>query len=104
MYDKITTIVIILLSLNSVFTFFIYLKQTKIMSTQLEISQELTVLTATVTKIGEESKTTLQKVTSLEAELAKGEVTPELQAAFDALKVQVVVVDDLVPDATPPTI
>jgi len=73
------------------------------MSNQTDIAQGLTALTAQVAKIGEESKATLQKVADLEAAINNAPVTPELQAAFDALKAQVILVDDLIPDAPAPT-
>lgn len=71
-----------------------------IMSTQAELAVILTELTAQVAKIGTETTATLQKVVDLEAALAAaGNVTPEVQAALDALKAQAQAVDDLVPDA-----
>jgi len=74
------------------------------MATQQELAAALTEVTATIQKIGEETKATLQKVTDLENALANaGSVAPEVQAAFDALKEQVGIVDALVPDTTPPT-
>lgn len=81
------------------------LKLEKIMGTQDEMAIEMAAVTAQIAKIGEESKTTLQKVADLEAALAtQGGVTPALQAAFDALKSQVVIVDALIPDAPPPVV
>lgn len=78
-------------------------KVNAIFMTQEELAQGLTAVSAQVAKIGEESKVTLQKVTDLEAALANQTgVTPEVQTAFDALKTQVQVVDDLVID-TPTT-
>lgn len=77
----------------------------QIMATQQELVQQLTDLTANVTKIGAETTTLIQKVTDLEAALAgQANVTPELQAAFDALKAQVVAVDELVPDQPAPPV
>lgn len=71
---------------------------------QSELAEQLTTITGQVAKIGTESAATLQKVADLEAALANQDnVTPEVQAAFDALKAQVTVVDDLVPDAPAPT-
>lgn len=73
-----------------------------IMSTQSEMAAEMATITAQVAKIGEESKATLQKVADLEAALGNQTgVTPALQSAFDALKAQVTVVDDLIPDVPP---
>lgn len=75
-------------------------KLKNIMATQQEIAQQLTALKDQITKIGTETSTTLQKVADLEAALGNQEgVTPELQAAFDALKLSVQNVDDLIPDA-----
>ena len=68
------------------------------MSTQAELAAEILIVKEQVSKIGVETSVTLQKVADLEAALAnQGSVTPELQSAFDALKVQVTVVDDLIP-------
>lgn len=69
-----------------------------------ELASGLATVSAQVTKIGTESTTTLQKVTDLEAALGNqgSEVSPEVQAAFDALKAQVQIVDDLVADTTVP--
>lgn len=72
----------------------------KNMATQTELAEELTALTATVAKIGTETSTLLTKISDLETALANaGNVSPEVQVALDALKSQVTVVDDLVPDA-----
>lgn len=74
----------------------------EIMANQTDMAAEMATITAQIAKIGEESKATLQKVTDLEAALAnQGGVTPALQTAFDALKAQVTVVDNLIPDAPP---
>ena len=83
---------------------FLHHLERHIMTTSAEITQGLTDVTALVAKIGTESAATLQKVTELEAVIAAsaaGTVSPELTAAFEALKAQVLVVDALVPDATP---
>lgn len=75
-------------------------KLEKIMATQAELAQTLADVSAQVAKIGTETSATLQKVADLEAALASaGEVSAEVQAAVDALKAQVQVVDDLVADA-----
>lgn len=77
-------------------------KLDQIMSTQAEIAAGLNAATDQLKKIATESSKTLQKVADLEAALNnQSNVTPELQAAFDALKTQVQVVDDLVPDEAP---
>ena len=70
------------------------------MATQNELATELSTVTAAVQKIGVETSATLQKVADLEAALANGGMTsPEVDAAVAALKAQVQVVDDLIPDA-----
>lgn len=70
------------------------------MTTQAAIVATLTALSTQVAKIGEESKVTLQNVTDLEAAIANANTsTPEVDAALAALKAQVQMVDDLVPDA-----
>lgn len=82
----------------------INIKLTKIMAKQSEMATEMVALTAQVKKIGEESTKTLAVVDELQKVIdGLDNVTPELQAAFDALKVQVTVVDDLIPDAPTPT-
>lgn len=71
-----------------------------IMSNQSDITAQLNSLTAQVSKIGTETSATLQKVVDLQAIIDSGsDVSPEVQAAIDALKVQVQKTDDLVPDA-----
>lgn len=73
------------------------------METQAELAADLQKVSDQVAKIGTETSTLLQKVADLEAALAAGgPVTAEVQAAVDALKAQVQVVDDLVPDAPQP--
>lgn len=74
------------------------------MATQSELSAQLKATTAKVEKIGTETRTLLTLVDDLKAALANQTgVTPELQAAADALDAQVAVVDELVPDLpTPP--
>ncbi len=59
-----------------------------IMAKQSELATEMAAVTAQIAKIGQESSATLQKVTDLQAVIdGMGDnVTPELQAAFDALK------------------
>lgn len=72
----------------------------KIMATQAQLAEQLNTVTAQIAKIGTESTKTLQKVTELEEALANQDsVSPALQTAFDNLKAQVTVVDDLIPDA-----
>lgn len=72
---------------------------------QTELAAEMTVLTEKVAKIGTESTKTLEKVAELEEALNNQDnVSPELKTAFDNLKAQVTVVDDLIPDVTTPPI
>lgn len=74
-----------------------------LMKTQAELTADLTAVSAQLTKIGVETSTTLQRVADLEAALASsGATSPELEAAVEALKVQIQVVDDLVADAPAP--
>lgn len=77
----------------------------KIMATQSESAAQVQKLTDEVNKIGTETRSLLTKIDELMAIIASGQVqtSPELQAAIDALQAQVQVVDDLVPDAPPPT-
>lgn len=70
------------------------------MATITELVQGLNDLSAEVAKIGLETQVTLQKVTDLQLALENSQtVTPEVQAAFDALKLQIQAVDDLIADA-----
>jgi len=79
---------------------FIIIKQYKQMATITELVQGLNDLSAEVAKIGLETQVTLQKVTDLQLALENSQtVTPEVQAAFDALKLQIQTVDDLIADA-----
>ena len=71
----------------------------KIMSNQAQTLAILTAASATLTKISEETKATLQKVQDLQDALNNaGNNTPEVDAALTALTTQLQVVDDLVPD------
>ena len=79
------------------------LLRTKIMTTAAELAQGLTEGTEQVRKIGTETTATLGKVAELETALANaGSVSPEVEAAFQALKAQVQVVDALIPDTSTP--
>lgn len=82
---------------------FINLKLERIMLSNAEVAQGLIDLTTHVAKIGVETGVTLQLTKDLEAQLAanaaNNAVSPELEAAFLALKVQVQRVDDMIPDA-----
>lgn len=70
------------------------------MGNQTDLAAQVTEVTAQVAKIKTETQATLTKVTELETALANQDnVSPELQAAFDGLKAQVIAVDELIPDA-----
>ena len=72
----------------------------KIMSTQAEAVLALTAINEQLAKIGQETSATLAKVAELQALIDAGAtVTPELQAAIDAVKASAQKVDELVPDA-----
>jgi hypothetical protein len=71
-----------------------------IMTTQQELAQQLTDLGTQLDKTHGEI---VQKVADLEAAiLAAGTVTPEVEAALEALRTKVQVLDDLNPDSSPP--
>ncbi len=75
----------------------------KIMATQAELAAQLNDLGAELGKIGAETQSLLDKIEELGKIIAAGgDVTPELQAAFDAVKAQAQAVDDKVPDAPAP--
>lgn len=75
----------------------------QIMLTQEQLVQGLNEVSAQVNKIKGESSATLQKVSDLEAALNnQGNVSPAVEDAFNALKAQVQVVDDLIADTTTP--
>ena len=68
------------------------------MTTQQELAQQLTETTAKIDKIGGETRSLLTKIQELtDAVNNAGNVSPE--AALQALKAQVDIVDNLVPDA-----
>lgn len=71
-----------------------------IMTTQQELAQQLTETTAKIDKIGGETRSLLTKIQELtDAVNNAGNVSPEVEAALQALKAQVDIVDSLVPDA-----
>ena len=72
----------------------------KLMATQAELAASLAALSTQVAKIATESSATLAKLAELEDALANaGETTPEVDAAVEALRTQLQLVDDLVADA-----
>lgn len=98
--------------------------ETRIMASQAELAAQLKTITAeakttkeVLQKVSNESSASLEKITALDAKVKEltdiinqgGEITPELQASFDELKVAsgealaaATAVDDLVPDPTEP--
>ncbi len=71
--------------------------------TQAELAAEMKDLGVELGKIGTETQTLLDKIDELGKIIAAGgEVTPELQAAFDDVKAQAQAVDDKVPDVPTP--
>lgn len=78
----------------------ILMNQGRIMATQEELAAQLTAAAAKAEKIGNETRALLTKIEELLAALAAGAtVSPEVQAAADAVTTQLEVVDTLVPDA-----
>jgi septal ring factor EnvC (AmiA/AmiB activator) len=70
-----------------------------IMASQDQHAADIAAVTAKVDKIGGETRTLLIKVAELtDALAAAGNTSVEVDAALQALKDQVAVVDDLVPD------
>lgn len=70
-----------------------------IMATQKELAAAIDAANEKLKKIGTETTTLLGKIDDLQKQIASNPVSPELQAAVDALVAQAQVVDDLVPDA-----
>jgi DNA repair exonuclease SbcCD ATPase subunit len=71
--------------------------------TQQELVVEMQTLNSQITKIGAETTSLLQKITELQALIDAGgnTLTPETQAAWEAVKASAQGVDDEVPDAPP---
>lgn len=74
----------------------------KIMANQQELADQIKTVTDRLNKIGTETTKLIQKIDELVAAAGNAQVTPELQAAVDALAAQAKVVDDLVPDEIAP--
>lgn len=72
----------------------------QIMANQAQLAADLRSVKTQLDKIATESQALLDKISELEAELENQDVTPELQAAFDAVKSQAQTIDDLVPDSS----
>lgn len=70
------------------------------MASQAELVDQVTAATATISKIGDETRALLAKIDELLAVIAAGgEASPALSDAVAALVAQAAVVDALVPDA-----
>lgn len=70
-----------------------------LMATKAEFTASLDQVTAHVAKVGDETRTLIARIGDLTAAVeAAGNSSPEMDAALEALKAQVAVVDDLVPD------
>jgi len=74
----------------------------RIMATQAEAAAQLTAVNERLAKIGGETQALTEKIVELQAVLAdQNQVSPELQAAIDAVVARAESVDSLVPDAEP---
>jgi len=72
---------------------------------QAQLLTEINTAKAAVAKIGNETRTLLNKVDALQQALANANasaVSPEVEAAMNDLNAQIVIVDDLVPDVVAP--
>lgn len=77
----------------------LYTQGEKIMASQAELTKQVNDLTTKVNKIGTETAKSLELIKTLQDVIANGPpVTPELQAAVDALATQLQTVDDMTPD------
>lgn len=81
----------------------IYKQNQSIMLTQEQLVQGLKDVNTQLTKIKGESTATLQKVSDLEEALKnQGNISPEVETAFNAVKAQTQSLDDLIVDAPTP--
>lgn len=73
------------------------------MSTQAEAAAQLATVAATLDKVSAESTALLVEIATLKdlAANAANTVSPELQAAIDAVSTRSAAIDALVPDAPP---
>jgi hypothetical protein len=79
---------------------FTFIFTIKIMADTSLTVEEILAVKDQVAKIATETSATLAKVVALEEALANaGGVSPEVRAAFEELKAQVILVDELIPDA-----
>jgi hypothetical protein len=70
---------------------------------QAELVEALNGVNASVEKIGTETTALVAEVQALKDALNAGPVSPEVEAALAAVVARVQAVDDLVPDAPPPS-
>ncbi len=75
----------------------------KIMATQKDMAEEMKATTEQLKKVAGESRTLIEKIAALQTVIESGPVSPELQAAWDEVKAQAKVTDDVVPDEVPPS-
>ena len=73
----------------------------KIMATQSELAEGLKQVKEVLVKVEKEERALLVKIDELGAIIANNPVSAEVQAAYDAVKVQAGILDDVVPDAPP---
>lgn len=79
---------------------FIFLSQKAIMTTQAEAAASLQSVSATLDKVSAETSGLLAEVQALKDAAANSDsVSPELQAAIDAVTSRASAIDALVPDA-----
>lgn len=71
------------------------------MATQVELTAQLVAINERLVKVGTETARLVATVNDLKTVVAAGPVSPELQAAVDAVAAQTGVVDDMVPDLEP---
>ena len=70
-----------------------------LMATKAEFAASIEQVTAHVAKVGDETRTLIARISDLTAAVeAAGNSSPEMDTALEALKAQVAVVDELVPD------
>lgn len=90
----------ILLGVVAIILLLMLFQLRKIMSTQAQLAVALTAIAAQIAKIGDETKTLIAKIDELQAALNNaGNNAPEVETALQAVKDQLQIVDDLVPDA-----
>lgn len=70
--------------------------------TDAEAVAKLTKTNETLVKVSNETDALLREIEALKAQAEKDEVSPELQAAIDAVDARANAIDELVPDAQAP--